>query len=235
MASIADLEGAVKTLFSTTWSERKGLVVPETTDVAFKDGSVQLNAAFLYADLAASSLLAKKCPWETTAKIIRAYLECSIRLIRAYGGHIRSFDGDRVMGIFIGDYKETYATYCAREIDYAVEMIIGPQAVANFKSIQENSIKIKHSVGVDTGTARAVRAGIRDNDDLIWIGRAPSLAAKLSDIREYPYDVFISSECYSALVDAAKIDGGNPIWEPRTFTYSGESITVYRNKVYKTP
>jgi hypothetical protein len=40
------------------------------------------------------------------------------------------------------------------------------------------------------------RAGIRNNNDLVWIGRAPSLAAKLSDIREPRYSVYIN-EAYS--------------------------------------
>jgi class 3 adenylate cyclase len=43
---------------------------------------VKLDAVFLYADLAGSSRLARVCQWQTTAKIIRAYLDVATRLIR---------------------------------------------------------------------------------------------------------------------------------------------------------
>jgi class 3 adenylate cyclase len=86
------------------------------------------DAAFLYADLAGSSNIAKHCAWSTAAKIIRAYLECATRLMRAYGGHVRSFDGDRVMAVFIGDTKCSDATNCAREIHWVTSKIVQRKA-----------------------------------------------------------------------------------------------------------
>ena len=83
------------------------------------------------------------------------------------------------------------------------------------KSVRDNGIKIKNCVGIDTGTAYAVRAGIRNSNDLIWIGRAPSLAAKLSDCREYPYCVYMSEDAYRPMVAEAKMDGDRPMWESR--------------------
>lgn len=223
-------------VFETEWNVRDGNVVPEADTVALADGAVQLEAAFLYADLANSSALARHCPWKTTAKIIRAYLECATRLIRAYGGEIRSFDGDRVMGVFIGDMKATYSTRCAREIDWTVEKVLGPKAKENFKSVRENGIEIRHGVGVDVGTATAVRAGIRDNNDLIWIGRPPSFAAKLSDIRDYPYSVHITKACFYKLAEAeTKLPNGEAIWEQRSYPFAGEQKTVYRTKRMLTP
>jgi adenylate cyclase len=121
MSWIDDLSENVDEIFDTSWDERSGTVVPEAEDVALKDGAVKLAATFLYADLAGSSRIASVCPWGTTAKIIRAYLDCATRLIRDHDGHIRSFDGDRVMGVFIGDYKNTRATRCARKIFWATE------------------------------------------------------------------------------------------------------------------
>lgn len=235
MAGVKELTEITNEVLNTAWDVRDGQVVPETEDIKLKNGAVKLDATFLYADLAGSSTLAKLCPWETTAKIIRAYLECSTRLIRAYGGHIRSFDGDRVMGVFIGDRKNTSAANCAREIFYVVEKIIGPAAVDKFKSVKDNGIKLKHCVGIDTGIARAVRAGIRDSNDLIWVGKAPSFAAKLSDVRTYPHSVYISSRSYKVMTDAAKKEGDTNIWEAADFTFLGEKETVYRTKFLKTP
>jgi adenylate cyclase len=236
MALVDTLTSEVETILEIKWDERSGNVIPETDDVALKNGAVKIEATFLYADLAGSSILAKTCPWQTTAKIIRAYLDISVRLIRAHNGEIRSFDGDRVMGIFKGKTPNTSAVNCARKIDWIVEKVINPKAEAKFKSIKDNNIKIRHCVGIDTSEARAVRSGIRNNNDLIWIGKAPSFAAKLSDIREYPYSVFISKECYNKLADSAKKDGTvDNIWENRSYTLSGETYSIYRTKYMLKP
>jgi adenylate cyclase len=79
---IGDLTKETDELLSTEWDGRDGTVIPESEAIALKEGAVRISATFLYADLAASSKLAEVCPWETTAKIIRAYLHYSIRLIQ---------------------------------------------------------------------------------------------------------------------------------------------------------
>lgn len=230
MAVIDTITEEVDNILGVKWVERNGIVIPDTSDVALKDGAVKIEATFLYADLAGSSLLADKCPWETTAKIIRSYLDTAVRLIRHHGGEIRSFDGDRVMGIFKSNSQNTSAANCARNIDWVVHNLINPKAKAKFQSIRNNDIRIKHCVGIDTSEARAVRSGIRNNNDLIWIGKAPSFAAKLSDIREYPYEVYISSDSYSRLNESAKKDGTENVWISSTATIAGKSYTVYRTK-----
>lgn len=235
MAWVEDLEADVDGIFDTQFDEREGRKVPETDDVALNAGAVKVDAAFLYADLAGSSAIAAACPWETTAKIIRAYLKCSTRLMRAWGGEIRSFDGDRVMAVFMGDYPASNATDCAREIYWTTEKIIAPKAQKKFASVRNNDVKIRQACGVDFGTSRAVRAGIRNNNDLVWIGRAPSFAAKLSDNREYPNCTFITKAVYDRLRDTSKTPEGNVIWEARSMTFAGKSEPVYRSSWMKRP
>ncbi len=220
----------IEAILNTNWSERNGNVVPESDDVALKDGAVKIEATFLYADLAGSSILAKVCPWKTTAKIIRAYLDCCTRSIRVHGGEIRSFDGDRVMAIFKGSSPNSHATNCAREIDWIVENVLNPKAKEKFKSIRDNSIHIRHCIGIDTSEAVAVRAGIRNNNDLIWIGRAPSFAAKLSDIRNFPYSIYITKDCFNKLSDSTKKSGDINLWEESSITFAGETQIIYRTK-----
>lgn len=234
MTWLETLSDAVDNVFDTSLTERDGTVVP-TTDTVLNSQAVKLDAAFLYADLAGSAMLTRVCPWETTAKIMRAYLDCTTRLIRAWGGEIRSFDGDRVMGVFVGPMKNTYAANCAREIFYTVDRILAPKATSKFKSISNNNIKLRNGIGIDSGTARAVRAGIRNNNDLIWIGRAPSMAAKLSDVRDYPRSVYISSSVYNNMTDGGRSPSGDDIWVEKTFTFAGETHTVYGTLTLKTP
>lgn len=235
MPTKAELEGYVEDTLSIEWSTRDGTTIPSTDTVVLKNGAVKVSAAFLYADLASTSQLAKVCPWETVAKIIRAYLDTSVRIIRSWGGEIRSFDGDRVMGVFMGDMKNTHSTKAAREIFYTVEHILGPKATKRFNSIKNNNIKLKNCVGIDYGDARAVRSGIRNSNDLIWIGKAPSLAAKLSDVRNYGHCVYISAASYKMLEKSAKFDGETNIWTERTFAFAGVNETVYSTNYTLTP
>lgn len=235
MTWVQDLTGSVNGILGSKFEVRDGQKIPESDDLPLRNQAVKVEAAFLYADLAGSAALAAACPWDTTAKIIRAYLDCAIRLIKAYGGEVRSFDGDRVMGVFIGGEKNTNATMCAREIFWCTEHLIGPRATALFQSVKNSGIKIKQACGVDYGWCHAVRAGIRNNNDLIWVGRAPSFAAKLSDIREYPYCTFISDASYKVLMSKAKISGAEDMWEKRSYTFAGKAETIYRSKFTRTP
>jgi adenylate cyclase len=225
----------VDTILGTSFSERDGRVVPTTDDVALKDGAVKIDATFLYADLAGSATLADKCPWDTTAKVIRAFLDISTRLIRVHGGEIRSFDGDRVMGVFIGDIKNTSACRCGREIHWAVRKILQERATAKFASIRNNKIVISHCVGIDSGEVRAVRSGIRNHNDLIWIGKAASFSAKLSDVRDAPYCTYISSRVYNKLGPTEKKNGDDNIWTPAKFTFAGKEESVYKSNHWKKP
>lgn len=220
---------SVENLLSTSFNERTGTVIPDQSTVALADGAVKITVTFLYADLAGSSVLAEKCPWQTTARILRSYLDISTRLIRKYNGEVMSFDGDRVMGVFKSETPNTDAVKCARNIDWAVTNVLNPKAKQKFASIKNNDITIKHCVGVDYGEVRAVRAGIRNNNDLIWIGKAPSLAAKLSDVREYPYEVYISKAVYEKIGGSTQLDEKKvSIWEQRNFTFVGNVEKVYR-------
>jgi len=85
MSSFVDtLTDSVDDIFSVAWDERDGRTVPDSDSVTLRNGAVKLDAVFLYADLAGSSRLARVCQWQTTAKIIRAYLDVATRLIRAW-------------------------------------------------------------------------------------------------------------------------------------------------------
>ena len=232
------LKERVDALFKTNFVQREGRVVPASPDVTLKDGAVKIEAAFLYSDLAGSAMLSKVCPWTTTAKIIRAFLDASTRLIIKHGGHVRSFDGDRVMGAFLGNSKNSSASICGREIHWAVRKIIHPAAVKRFKSIRGNNVDIRNCTGIDVGEVHAVRSGIRDNNDLIWVGKAASFSALLSEIRAVGlgYSTYVSGRTYRRLNRTARHDSkGNSIWESSLLTFAGERETVYRTNHWKKP
>ncbi|MFE2015661.1 adenylate/guanylate cyclase domain-containing protein [Streptomyces sp. NPDC059491] len=227
-----EVEKAVTNVVCSNWNTRRGTVVPKTENVSLSNGAVEVDAVYLYADLANSTSLARDFTRTTAAKVIRAYLDATCRVIRARGGKIRSFDGDRVMAVFMGSTKNTDAAKCALQINYAVKEIVRPKAEANLSSLKAQGFMIKHCVGIDSGTALIVRGGVRGDNDLVSIGRAPNVAAKLSDIRNGDYHTYITKDVYNDMLGSVKTSSdGRSMWEgPLTREVGGEKISVYKSE-----
>lgn len=238
MSDKAYYEKIVNDTLYAPWKIRSGTAVPTVDSVALVGGGVEIDAVVLYADLVKSSLLATEFDRRVAAKIVKSFLACASQLIKDNGGEITSFDGDRVMGVFLGDTKNSSAAKCALKINYVVTKIIKPKLSDYFVSVQKNEFDITHCVGIDRSTVLAVRAGIRGANDLIWVGRAPNLAARLSDIREAGYKTYISDDVFSKMVDSSKYGGSSGVelmWEPRTFTWNGQTISIHRSNWTWTP
>ncbi len=229
MSKFTDIQSDVQTTINTNWDKRNGNKVPSTDEVKLAGGAVEISATFLYADLANSSRMAKTFDRRLTAKILKSFLAAVSKLILHNDGKIVSFDGDRVMGVFYGDSKNTNAAKCALNINSIVTEVIRPKFENHYDTVKNADFKIAHGVGVDTGTVFSVRGGVRGNNDLIWIGRAPNLAAKLSDVRESKYHSFITATVYNNMNDSKKFHNGESMWESRTFSYCNENVSVYRS------
>src|SRR5688572_15813776 len=114
-----DLQSEVRDVFATRWSARDGSVVPEADDVGLINDAVKFGeAAILYADLAGSTRLVNEQSESFAAEIYKAFLHCASKIIRQRGGEITAFDGDRIMAVFLGDYKRTNAAKCGLQINY---------------------------------------------------------------------------------------------------------------------
>lgn len=228
------IENSVSTIFGTSWNITRGTVVPETEDVVLKNGGKLVDAVYLYADLAGSSKLAQSLKKEATAKIIKAYISTASRIILYKGGAIRSFDGDRVMGIFMGPDKEERAVRAAMGIHWAVCEVI-PEAIKNGFTDGTDFCDIRHAIGIDAGEALIVRGGVRDNNDLISIGSAPNVAAKLSDLRLWQ-SIFITQAVADELGGDYQTYGDprRPVWTKlhSVAPIGGRSVTVYGTSVY---
>lgn len=90
-----DLVKARDGIVGENFTSRNGTVVPKTVDVGYNE-AVKLSATYLYADMVDSTGLREISPEPTVGKVMRLYLDLSVRIIRAQQGHIRSFDGDRL-------------------------------------------------------------------------------------------------------------------------------------------
>ncbi|WP_138733213.1 adenylate/guanylate cyclase domain-containing protein [Modestobacter excelsi] len=169
-----DLVAAKDDIVKKDFVTRDGTVVPVSTDVGFNE-AVKLKATYLYADMANSSGLVAISPKETVGKVLRLYLDLSVRIIRKNGGHIRSFDGDRVMGIFIDDGRFNTAVKAAMQIKWACLNIIQPELNSRYGSIQKSGWLLKPGTGISSGEAFIIRGGVRrTGSDLVSVGLAPT-------------------------------------------------------------
>jgi len=162
---------------------------------------------------------------EFAAEVYKTYLMGTCRVVRSNGGEITAFDGDRVMAVFIGDYKNTSAAKAALQIHAYVRAL----NAAIKQSYPTTSYALRHSVGIDTSEILVARTGIWKYNDLVWVGRAANLAAKLCALGDSTYPSFITEAVFSRLHDEAKY-GGNPrqpMWEKRIWKERG--IVVYRS------
>lgn len=228
------LRAAVTAALTARWVAHRGRVVPEPLMVALTGGAVELDCTVLYADLAASSTLVTDVDRRTAAKVMKSFLACGTRLIMSRQGTVTSFDGDRVMGVFVGDRMCSRAIHVGLQLNFAVQRIIAPRVASTFSSV--TAADIRHAVGIDAGVTLAVRSGHKGTNDLIWIGRAPNFAAWLSEQREAPYRTFISSTVYNMAADEVKFGAdGAAFWERVTKQWLGETYYVYRSQWVEQP
>lgn len=235
MAFNDDLTTDINSILAEPWDIRDGTVAPENEDVTLAGGAVKLEATILYADLADSTAIAMYDK-RVAARVFKSYLASCSKIIRYRGGDIRSFDGDRVMGVFVSNSKNTSAAKAALNINYAFLKLIKPKLEAKYDVFRNGTYTLGHCVGVDRSEVMVIRAGIRKNNDLVWVGRAPNVAAKLSAIRVDPYNSWITAEVYNSMNEEVKTaSDGRAMWESRINVSAVPGGNAYRSNWYWQP
>lgn len=221
MTLLEEMTAAVEGITQARWATRQGQVIPDPEDLRLGNDAVEFDrATVLYADLKGSTKMVDSENWEFSAEIYKAFLHCAATIIKKEGGKITSYDGDRVMGIWVGDWQATPATKAGLKINYAVKKIIMP---ALKKQYPDWTGTVKQVVGVDSSTIRAARTGVRGGNDIVWVGRAANHAAKLTELALDP-STWITDEVFTRLADEAKY-GGTPrtlMWKPFRWTQQGD-------------
>jgi class 3 adenylate cyclase len=225
MPLLDEMRKEVAGIFSQRWSSPDGKVVPDPEDLLLSnDARYFKRATVLYADLSGSTMLVDEQNWQIAGEVYKTYLLCAAKLVRDSDGVIAAYDGDRIMGIFIGDYQTTEAAKCGLKINWTVRNVINP---ALRKQYPDASYEVKQVVGIDTSEIRAARIGVRGGNDLVWIGRAANYAAKLTTSRN-DYQTWLTTHAFNRLNDEAKF-GGNPrqlMWKTFKWTCMNDQ-TVY--------
>lgn len=215
MVTKKDLEKSVADIFRDAWETREGQVVPEPKDLKLSNDAVEFDrATILYADLKASTNLVDTKVWYFAAEIYKTYLLCCANIIRDMGGEVVAYDGDRVMGMYIGGRQSNSAAKTALKIHWTVTNIINPALVSQYKN---STYQVKQVVGVDTSSIKAARTGVRGDNDIVWVGRAANYAAKLTDL-DLKESSWITAAVYNYLDDELKTKGDQKIWTKYKWT-----------------
>ncbi|MET4594562.1 MULTISPECIES: adenylate/guanylate cyclase domain-containing protein [unclassified Sphingomonas] len=213
MAIGDDLRTQVRNTFQTAWTTRDGTVVPATADVKLSNDGVNLDATVLYADLSESTQMVDSKIPTFSAEVYKNYLYCAARLIRNYEGSITAYDGDRIMGVFVGDRKNTNAARCSLAINWAVENVIRDELSKRYTT----DFVLRHTVGIDTAKLLVARTGVRGDNDLVWVGRAANWAAKLTGLPNAT-PLWLTKRVYDNMNDSVKTYNGKQMWSAKTWT-----------------
>lgn len=225
MKTSQEIMADIREILSTKWQTREVRKVPEAEDVKLGNDAVKLEGTVLYADLNDSTGLVNGYKDWFAAEIYKSYLVAACHIIRNNSGTITAFDGDRVMAVYVGSMKNSSAAKTALQIGFMVKEINA--AVKN--TYPNTSYQLKQAIGIDTTDLFVARTGIRNSNDLVWVGRSANYAAKLCGLDDGNYTSFITESVYNILSDETKY-GGNPrrsMWEK---SYWQEySIAIYKS------
>jgi len=195
-----DLESEVSEIFSSAWTVREGRTVPDLENIKLGDNdAVKLDATVLYADMNDSTDLVDQFTNEFAAQIYKAYLRCAARIIKKEQGTITAYDGDRIMAVYRDETKNDLAVRSAMKINYAVREIINPLLK---KKYPEKDYQLKQVIGIDTSELFVARVGVKNDSDLVWVGRSANYAAKLCNLDDY--STYITGDVFDTMSDSVK-------------------------------
>jgi class 3 adenylate cyclase len=209
-----ELQAKVDEFAVTRWPAiPDAYVVPDPIDLTFGNDGRHMDVCILYADLHRSTEMVDALPEKQTAEYYKAFLHCAAKILKAHGGDIQAYDGDRVMAVFVGETHADMAVWSALEIFDAVNSIINPTFQRVYTTIHR---QLRHTVGIDAGKVLVAKTGVRIDSDLVWIGPAANYAAKLNSFSglDPAYPTRITSEAFAKLSRGARYgDDGTLMWE----------------------
>ncbi len=225
MKSSDDILKDVNSILKTKWETRKGQKVPEAEDNQLGNHAVTLDGTVLYADMTDSTGLVSGHKNWFAAEVYKSYLGAACHIIRNNSGVITAFDGDRVMAVFIGKLKNTSAAKAALQISYITREINSKIKQAYPKT----TYQLQHAIGIDSSALFVARTGIRNSNDLVWVGQSANYAAKLCSLASSIYSIFITAKVFRIMSDSTKYSDKprKCMWDKTIWKEKG--MPVYRS------
>jgi class 3 adenylate cyclase len=113
----------------------------------------------------------------------------------------------------------------AFKINGAVWDVIKPALRAQYP---DSEYDLRHVIGVDTSSLFVSRIGVRNDNDLAWVGCAANYAAKLSSLSN-DAAIRITNSVYDIMNDEVKFGPNNVnMWEERVWK-DMNNMRIYRS------
>lgn len=211
-----DLVAKVVDLACAHWPDiPTARVVPDTKDprLTHSNTGIYIDATVLYADLDGSTKMVDSVSATLAAQYYKSYLHCAAKIVKEDGGAITAYDGDRIMGVFVGDSQAKDAVRSAMKINWAVQSIVNPAFAAAHSAGHR---QLRHTIGIDTGRLLAAKIGVRIDDDIVWVGPAANYAAKLNsfDGLDSDFQIRVTTRTHAALGgNYVTTSSGTAVWD----------------------
>lgn len=124
MARRDDLQTMVGDYLAGDYTKTKPRTVPLPEDVPLGKSAALLEATALFVDLRQSSDITNAFRRQTAAKMLKSYFHGAVKIVRAQDGVVRSFNGDGLLALFIGDERADDAVRAAMEMKWFIEEIL---------------------------------------------------------------------------------------------------------------
>jgi class 3 adenylate cyclase len=238
-----DIIKKTKEIESETFLVEEDLYVPTISNskLTFGCKGLEFEATVLYIDMRGSTSILNTHTKRVVAKIHMLYYHAIVKIAKATGGEIRSFNGDSLLVFYQGtttDGSLSNAVKAALKMKYAIKVLLNE----NLKRYSD----IDFGIGIDHGKLLATKVGIGGSDetkDLIWIGNAVNKSTKISDKCKSDYNIGISEYVYNNLTEDVKYvikeglfgEYNKDIWESSFsdyIDYNGKSESIYTTKYH---
>ncbi len=223
MALVDDLKETTNDFFEEEYNCTNTSIIPLTdySKLTFGNSGLLSDLTFLFIDIRKSSELVSKYGVEQAARIYQSFHDINVRIINNRDGQVRSFDGDRIMGVFSGDRKNNNAVEAAMNIRWAIVNILNTHLPTNSP--------INIGIGIDTGETLITKVGRghnSSNNDLVWIGEACNYASHMCN--ESQNKIYISPNVYNLLFDSNITANGVNMWQSVYMTLkNGTRVKCY--------
>jgi class 3 adenylate cyclase len=209
--------------------------VPEPGDIALGKKAAKLEATVLFVDVRQSSAITTTFRRQTAAKMLKSYFDGSVRIINGEGGAVRSFNGDGMLALFVGDNRSNDAAMAAFQLKWFVADVLRPKFNRLFDGNEKaRGKRLAFDIGcaLDDGDIYAVRVGIRGTNDVAWVGRCTNTAAKLSNVLTSPDNIGVTRAVYARLNGRRVEKNGEHKWSGEKWGTFGGVKRAYRTTTW---
>lgn len=153
-----------------------------------------IEGGILYCDLSGYTSMTNKLPKKTVARLLISFHSSMVRATNQCQGKVINFAGDRVMSVFMGANKEIV-------INHAIECALGMQTITRSiipEELQQRNFNIPEiscTIGLDYGRVLMGRFGAGQSTDVVLVGDAANIAAKLQT-KANPNETFVLDHVY---------------------------------------